>query len=83
MWEWTVASFSWRNTPQPAFLLLTLSENELLVNKCLLPNELTIICIYVVVASLCFCYMVYIVAKCCKSPKQKYPKYELLSGKFD
>lgn len=47
LWEWTVPSFSWRNTPQPVLILATISPEELLVNKCLLPNELTVIRIYV------------------------------------
>uniref|UniRef100_A0A1I8EEV2 Metallophos domain-containing protein n=1 Tax=Wuchereria bancrofti TaxID=6293 RepID=A0A1I8EEV2_WUCBA len=40
-YEWTLSSFSWRNIPQPAFLL---------VNKCLLPNKKTIIASYVILA---------------------------------
>uniref|UniRef100_A0A914VQE3 Calcineurin-like phosphoesterase domain-containing protein n=1 Tax=Plectus sambesii TaxID=2011161 RepID=A0A914VQE3_9BILA len=45
--EWTVASFSWRNTPQPSFLLLSASPKHLAVSKCLVPNEYTVIAVYI------------------------------------
>lgn len=49
-YEWTLSSFSWRNIPQPAFLLVTIIPDDIQVNKCLLPNERTIIGSYVIIA---------------------------------
>ena len=44
--EWTVASFSWRNKKNPSFLLTTISSDNYSINKCFLPNETHIYCIY-------------------------------------
>jgi len=45
--EWSVSSFSWRNRNNPAFLLglFTPAEHEL--SKCLLPEENSVILIYI------------------------------------
>jgi len=51
-WEYTVSSFSWRNIPTPTVLLLTVSPVSLAVEKCFLPDENTVIFIYVGVFSL-------------------------------
>ena len=45
-WEWTLSSFSWRNRPNPALLLLTASPAHFNVHKCLLPDERTVIALY-------------------------------------
>ncbi|KAK0425994.1 hypothetical protein QR680_009493 [Steinernema hermaphroditum] len=45
-WEYSVSSFSWRNTPLPALLLLSITPESVEVSKCLLPNENTVIAIY-------------------------------------
>lgn len=50
VYEWTLSSFSWRNIPQPAFLLVTVTPDDIQVNKCLLPNKKTIIASYVIIA---------------------------------
>ncbi|KAM3722242.1 Metallophosphoesterase [Dirofilaria immitis] len=50
MFEWTLSSFSWRNIPQPAFLLVTMTSDDIQVNKCFLPNEKTVIASYVITA---------------------------------
>uniref|UniRef100_A0A0N5ANU3 Metallophos domain-containing protein n=1 Tax=Syphacia muris TaxID=451379 RepID=A0A0N5ANU3_9BILA len=84
VWEWTVPSFSWRNTPQPGFMLLSVAEDELLVSKCLLPNELTVIALYTIVGILCLVYAVYVTYRsCCLKKRRLHPTYQLLTGKFD
>ncbi|TKR92809.1 hypothetical protein L596_007388 [Steinernema carpocapsae] len=45
-WEYSVSSFSWRNTPLPAILLLSITPQSIEVSKCLLPNEYTVIGLY-------------------------------------
>ncbi|KRZ93556.1 Metallophosphoesterase 1 -like protein [Trichinella sp. T8] len=39
--EWTVSSYSWRNKNNPAFLMVTVTDEDVLVNKCQLPREST------------------------------------------
>lgn len=46
--EWTVASFSWRNRNNPSFLLATFTPNNFAVTKCYLPEESTVIFIYII-----------------------------------
>ncbi|TGZ67931.1 hypothetical protein CRM22_004531 [Opisthorchis felineus] len=53
--EITVASFSWRNLPNPSFLLLTVSPTEHAVSKCFLPTELTIVVFYILGLVLTVC----------------------------
>ncbi|XP_050398254.1 metallophosphoesterase 1 [Patella vulgata] len=45
--EWTVASFSWRNKNNPTFLLTTISPTDYAVNQCFMPQETTVITIYI------------------------------------
>lgn len=45
--EWTVPSFSWRNKNNPSFLLIAINNDSYAVEKCYLPNERTIVIIYV------------------------------------
>ncbi|RUS70595.1 hypothetical protein EGW08_021641 [Elysia chlorotica] len=45
--EWTVSSFSWRNRNNPTFLLIRFSEGEHSISKCFLPEESTVINIYI------------------------------------
>lgn len=45
--EWTVASFSWRNKKNPSFLLTVITETNFEVNQCFLPNENTVLSIYI------------------------------------
>uniref|UniRef100_A0AC34QRK5 Calcineurin-like phosphoesterase domain-containing protein n=1 Tax=Panagrolaimus sp. JU765 TaxID=591449 RepID=A0AC34QRK5_9BILA len=45
-YEYTIASFSWRNNRWPSFLLLTVSPTELKVAKCMIPHEHTTFFIY-------------------------------------
>ncbi|KAK6049872.1 hypothetical protein COOONC_12624, partial [Cooperia oncophora] len=49
-WEYTVNSFSWRNGNRPTFLMATISEDNVLVGTCHLPNESTVINIYCIMA---------------------------------
>ncbi|KRY68415.1 Metallophosphoesterase 1 [Trichinella pseudospiralis] len=44
--EWTVSSYSWRNKNNPAFLMVTVTDKDVLVNKCQLPRESTVIIFY-------------------------------------
>ncbi|KAK7497707.1 hypothetical protein BaRGS_00011102 [Batillaria attramentaria] len=46
--EWTVASFSWRNKQSPSFLMARISSKTHKVHLCLMPDELTVIYIYVI-----------------------------------
>lgn len=45
--EWTLPSFSWRNKRNPSFLLLVISKSNFAVSKCFLPDEFTVIGIYI------------------------------------
>lgn len=52
--EWTVSSFSWRNRPNPSFLLVTIqidskspAKYSVSISKCILPLETTVLFIYV------------------------------------
>ncbi|KFD54496.1 hypothetical protein M514_04643 [Trichuris suis] len=46
--EWSVSSFSWRNTNNPSVLLVTFTRRGVFVTKCLLPRESTVIALYVI-----------------------------------
>ncbi|KAF1770617.1 hypothetical protein GCK72_002436 [Caenorhabditis remanei] len=46
--EYTVNSFSWRNGDIPSLLLAVIDGDDVLVNSCRLPSELTQISVYVV-----------------------------------
>ncbi|KAK3769505.1 hypothetical protein RRG08_027074 [Elysia crispata] len=45
--EWTVSSFSWRNRNNPTFLLARLNNKDHSISKCFLPEESTVIYIYI------------------------------------
>ncbi|VBB26541.1 unnamed protein product [Acanthocheilonema viteae] len=82
MYEWTLSSFSWRNIPQPAFLLVTVMSDDIQVNKCFLPNEKTVIGIYVVtilsIVLFSFCRLVRYLRH-----RQSYSSYQILTQKCD
>ncbi|THD20880.1 Metallophosphoesterase 1 [Fasciola hepatica] len=44
--EYTVASFSWRNLPNPSFLMVSVTKTQHAVHKCYLPQETIIIVVY-------------------------------------
>jgi len=46
--EWTVSSFSWRNKNNPSFLLATFTPNNFAINKCFMPQETTVITLYII-----------------------------------
>lgn len=46
--EWTIASFNWRNTNKPNFLLMSVTPEDVQISKCFLPQENTIIFTYVI-----------------------------------
>ena len=45
--EWSVASFSWRNRNNPNFLLAKITNDDVALSKCYLPEEDTVITIYI------------------------------------
>ncbi|VDM25635.1 unnamed protein product [Toxocara canis] len=85
LWEWTVPSFSWRNTRQPALLLASVSPQELVVNKCLLPNEITVIRIYFAAAIAVLLIIVYELFLYCSTARVRktYPTYHFIPFKND
>ncbi|XP_074645767.1 metallophosphoesterase 1-like [Tubulanus polymorphus] len=56
--EWTIASYSWRNKIQPAFLLATVTSDNFEVTKCFLPREDTVIWTYLIGMILIFSWFV-------------------------
>lgn len=60
--EFTVASYNWRNTEKPSFLLAKFSNSEYNVMKCNLPSENTIIIWYAVT----FCILLFILIRNCR-----------------
>ncbi|XP_038208453.1 metallophosphoesterase 1-like [Zerene cesonia] len=54
--EYSVPSFSWRNRPDPKYMLVSISPDEYAVNKCGLPMEVTMIATAVIML---FCLVVY------------------------
>ncbi|XP_059051154.1 metallophosphoesterase 1 homolog isoform X2 [Achroia grisella] len=52
--EYTVPSFSWRNIPEPKYMLVTITPNTYAVNKCSLPRETTIIITAIILFTLTF-----------------------------
>lgn len=80
-WEYTIASFSWRNNEKPSFILASISPHELKVEHCFLPNENTVIRIYVISSIIwVLCFLLFLKRVC--SSIQKF-KYGLLVGKPD
>ncbi|XP_022118860.2 metallophosphoesterase 1 [Pieris rapae] len=55
--EYSVPSFSWRNRPDPKFMLVSISHDEYSVNKCGLPKEATMIGSAVIMSLLLFFYV--------------------------
>ena len=49
--EWTVSSFSWRNKPNPSFLLGRLGPNKHSLSKCFMPEENNVYLIYMMFAA--------------------------------
>ena len=48
--EWSVSSFSWRNRNNPTFLLARITNKDFAVEKCFMPEEVTVIFLYEVAA---------------------------------
>ncbi|ESO98308.1 hypothetical protein LOTGIDRAFT_213926 [Lottia gigantea] len=46
--EWTVSSFSWRNTNNPTFLMATITPEKFEINQCFMPEENTVIYMYII-----------------------------------
>ncbi|PSN54793.1 Metallophosphoesterase 1 [Blattella germanica] len=44
--EWTLPSFSWRNKDNPSFMLAVFTPNNYAVSKCPMPQESTVIWLY-------------------------------------
>lgn len=51
--EWSVSSFSWRNRNNPTFLLGKITPGEVALTKCFMPEENTVINIYIL-GAMCF-----------------------------
>lgn len=56
--EWSVSSFSWRNRNNPAFVLATITPDEFVLNKCYLPQESSVINMYILGAIIIMCYVI-------------------------
>uniref|UniRef100_A0A183HCP7 Metallophos domain-containing protein n=1 Tax=Onchocerca flexuosa TaxID=387005 RepID=A0A183HCP7_9BILA len=82
IYEWTLSSFSWRNIPQPAFLLVTVMSNDILVNKCFLPNEKTVIGSYVIAAFGVIFLLLYCLVSHLRY-RQSVSSYQILTDKRD
>lgn len=44
--EWSVASFSWRNRRNPNFILAKITQDQIALSKCYLPEEDSVITLY-------------------------------------
>ena len=49
--EWSVSSFSWRNRNNPTFLLARITPRDFDVEKCFMPEEVSVIFLYEVAAA--------------------------------
>ncbi|KAJ0182492.1 hypothetical protein K1T71_001861 [Dendrolimus kikuchii] len=54
--EYSVPSFSWRNRPDPKYMLVTITPHDYAVNKCGLPKETTIAITAVLMLTMVFLY---------------------------
>uniref|UniRef100_A0A915PSI0 Calcineurin-like phosphoesterase domain-containing protein n=1 Tax=Setaria digitata TaxID=48799 RepID=A0A915PSI0_9BILA len=82
MYEWTLSSFSWRNIPQPAFLLATITPHDIQVNKCFLPNEKTVIGSYVATVLGLVIFLAYCLVSHLRY-RQSYSSYQVVAEKCD
>lgn len=66
-------------------MLATISPKELLVNKCLLPNEITVIRIYVAAVAVLVLSVAYQVFVYCSTARVRktYPTYHFVPVKTD
>jgi len=57
--EWSVASFSWRNRNNPNFLLAKITQDQVALSKCYLPEEDSVITLYLfgLVSILIYCFL--------------------------
>ena len=44
--EWSVASFSWRNRNNPNFILAKITQDQIALSKCYLPEEDSVVTMY-------------------------------------
>ncbi|KAK6641142.1 hypothetical protein RUM44_012851 [Polyplax serrata] len=49
--EYTLSSFSWRNKNNPTFILVKFTPDNFVLQKCVLPNESTVILMYTLVSA--------------------------------
>ncbi|CAG9537226.1 unnamed protein product [Cercopithifilaria johnstoni] len=82
MYEWTLSSFSWRNIPQPAFLLVTVMPDDIQVNKCFLPNERTIIGSYIAIVLGIILFLFWQLVSYLRH-WQSYSSYQIITQKCD
>ncbi|XP_042229171.1 metallophosphoesterase 1-like isoform X2 [Homarus americanus] len=69
--EYTIPSFSWRNKRNPTFSMLTVSSNNYSIYKCHMPQEITVISIYVISTA---CVIAWLVKKKLRSQGIIYTK---------
>ncbi|KAJ9585291.1 hypothetical protein L9F63_002921, partial [Diploptera punctata] len=50
--EWTIPSFSWRNKDNPSFMLAVFTPNNYAISKCMMPQETSVIWLYMFGAAL-------------------------------
>lgn len=65
--EWTVASFSWRNKNDPSFLLATFTPRNYAISKCHMPQESTVITLYVISGIALLLWLVVTRRRICKT----------------
>uniref|UniRef100_V5I2B6 Putative metallophosphoesterase 1 n=2 Tax=Ixodes ricinus TaxID=34613 RepID=V5I2B6_IXORI len=57
--EWTLPSISWRNKKSPSFTLAVFTPDDFAVSKCYIPQETTVVLIYVTSAVLLVSWCVF------------------------
>lgn len=57
--EWTISSFSWRNKKNPSFLLAVFTPDNFAVSKCHMPNENTVILLYIAGGIVIFLWLLF------------------------
>ena len=57
--EWSVASFSWRNRNNPVIVLATMTKDEFVMDKCYLPEEASVINVYMLGSLSIFFYAIF------------------------
>lgn len=64
--EYTIPSFSWRNKDNPSFMLAVFSPNNYAVSKCYMPQESTVISLYIFGGLLIFLWIILTYRRLCR-----------------